>query len=55
MSLEMTHSAHHDAVHKSANRLLFHDRITQSIALARRQNRPIAVIFWILGSFQIRQ
>jgi diguanylate cyclase (GGDEF)-like protein/PAS domain S-box-containing protein len=52
MSLEMTHSAHHDAVTNLPNRLLFNDRITQSIALARRQNRPIAVIFLDLDRFK---
>jgi diguanylate cyclase (GGDEF)-like protein len=34
------------------NRLLLNDRITQSIALARRQNRPIAVIFLDLDRFK---
>src|ERR1700681_4459869 len=45
MSVEMTHSAQYDVVTNLPNRLLLSDRITQSIALAHRQNRPIAVIF----------
>jgi diguanylate cyclase (GGDEF)-like protein/PAS domain S-box-containing protein len=45
MSLQMTHSAQYDLVTNLPNRLLLNDRITQAIALARRQNRPIAVIF----------
>ena len=48
----MTHSAQHDLVTNLPNRLLLNDRITQSIALARRQNRPIAVIFLDLDRFK---
>jgi diguanylate cyclase (GGDEF)-like protein len=52
MSAQMTHSAQHDAVTNLPNRLLLNDRITQAIALARRQNRPIAVIFLDLDRFK---
>ena len=52
MSLQMTHSAQHDLVTNLPNRLLLNDRISQSIALARRQNRPIAVIFLDLDHFK---
>src|SRR5213592_2216303 len=52
MSVKMTHSAEHDVVTNLPNRLLLNDRITQSIALARRQNRPIAVIFLDLDRFK---
>jgi diguanylate cyclase (GGDEF)-like protein len=52
MSNQMTHSAQHDVVTNLPNRLLLNDRITQSIALARRQNRPIAVIFLDLDRFK---
>ena len=48
----MTHSAQHDPVTNLPNRLLLSDRITQAIALARRQNRPIAVIFLDLDRFK---
>jgi diguanylate cyclase (GGDEF)-like protein/PAS domain S-box-containing protein len=52
MSVQMTHSAQHDVVTNLPNRLLLNDRINQSIALARRQNRPIAVIFLDLDRFK---
>jgi diguanylate cyclase (GGDEF)-like protein/PAS domain S-box-containing protein len=52
MSREMTHAAQHDVVTNLPNRLLLNDRITQSIALARRYNRPIAVIFLDLDHFK---
>jgi diguanylate cyclase (GGDEF)-like protein/PAS domain S-box-containing protein len=52
MSVQMTHSAQHDVVTDLPNRLLLNDRITQSITLARRQNRPIAVIFLDLDRFK---
>jgi diguanylate cyclase (GGDEF)-like protein/PAS domain S-box-containing protein len=52
MTSQMTHSAQHDVVTNLPNRLLLNDRITQSIALARRQNRPIAVIFLDLDRFK---
>jgi diguanylate cyclase (GGDEF)-like protein/PAS domain S-box-containing protein len=52
MSLQMTHSAQYDLVTNLPNRLLLNDRITQAITLARRQNRPIAVIFLDLDRFK---
>jgi diguanylate cyclase (GGDEF)-like protein/PAS domain S-box-containing protein len=52
MSVQMTHSAQHDVVTNLPNRLLLNDRINQSIALARRQSRPIAVIFLDLDRFK---
>jgi diguanylate cyclase (GGDEF)-like protein/PAS domain S-box-containing protein len=52
MSEQMTHSAQHDVVTNLPNRLLLNDRITQSIALARRKDRPIAVIFLDLDHFK---
>src|SRR5580700_6649430 len=52
MSNQMTHSAQRDPVTNLPNRLLLSDRITQAIALARRQNRPIAVIFLDLDHFK---
>jgi len=47
MSRKMTHSAQHDFVTNLPNRLLLNDRIAQSISLARRKNKPLAVLFWI--------
>src|ERR1700730_9293517 len=52
MSIQMTHSAQHDVVTNLPNRLLLNDRLSQSIALARRQNRPIGVIFLDLDRFK---
>jgi diguanylate cyclase (GGDEF)-like protein/PAS domain S-box-containing protein len=52
MAREMTHSAQHDPVTNLPNRLLLNDRISQSIALARRQHRPIALIFLDLDRFK---
>jgi diguanylate cyclase (GGDEF)-like protein/PAS domain S-box-containing protein len=52
MTLQMTHSAQHDLVTNLPNRLLLSDRISQSISLARRQNRRIAVIFLDLDHFK---
>ena len=52
MSLQMTHTAHHDVVTGLPNRLLLNDRITQSIALAHRQSRPFAVLFLDLDHFK---
>jgi diguanylate cyclase (GGDEF)-like protein/PAS domain S-box-containing protein len=52
MSLAMTHAAQHDIVTNLPNRLLLHDRILQAISLARRQRRPMAVIFLDLDHFK---
>jgi diguanylate cyclase (GGDEF)-like protein len=52
MTLQMTHSAQHDVVTNLPNRVLLNDRITQSISLARRQHRPMAVIFLDLDHFK---
>jgi diguanylate cyclase (GGDEF)-like protein/PAS domain S-box-containing protein len=52
MSMQMTHSAHHDVVTNLPNRLLLNDRITQSISLAHRQSRPFAVLFLDLDHFK---
>jgi PAS domain S-box-containing protein len=52
MSLQMTHSSQYDLVTNLPNRLLLNDRITQAIAMARRQNRPIAVLFLDLDRFK---
>ncbi len=52
MSVKMTHSAQHDVVTNLPNRLLLNDRITQSIALVRRYNKSIAVIFLDLDRFK---
>src|SRR6266567_4356027 len=52
MSVQMTHSAQHDAVTNLPNRLLLSDRISQSISLARRQRKHLAIIFLDLDRFK---
>src|SRR5579859_3614195 len=52
MSVQMTHSAKHDVLTSLPNRLLLNDRITQSIAVARRQKKHLAVIFLDLDRFK---
>jgi len=52
MSLKMTHLAQHDALTGLPNRIVLIDRITQSISLAHRQGRSIAVIFLDLDHFK---
>ncbi|HEY4948978.1 MAG TPA: EAL domain-containing protein [Candidatus Acidoferrales bacterium] len=52
MSQRMTHAAQHDVVTDLPNRLLLNDRISQSIFLARRQRRSVAVIFLDLDHFK---
>jgi diguanylate cyclase (GGDEF)-like protein/PAS domain S-box-containing protein len=52
MTVQMTHSAQHDVVTNLPNRLLLNDRISQSIGLGRRWNRPLAVIFLDLDRFK---
>jgi diguanylate cyclase (GGDEF)-like protein/PAS domain S-box-containing protein len=52
MSLQMSHSAQHDVVTGLPNRILLNDRINQSISLARRNDRSIAVLFLDLDHFK---
>jgi diguanylate cyclase (GGDEF)-like protein/PAS domain S-box-containing protein len=52
MSLQMVYSAQHDVVTDLPNRILLNDRITQSISLARRNNRSVAVLFLDLDHFK---
>jgi diguanylate cyclase (GGDEF)-like protein/PAS domain S-box-containing protein len=52
LSRKMTHSAQHDFVTNLPNRLLLNDRIAQSISLARRKNKPLAVLFLDLDRFK---
>ena len=52
LSFQMTYAAQHDQLTGLPNRLLLSDRISQSISLARRQNRPIAVMFLDLDRFK---
>jgi diguanylate cyclase (GGDEF)-like protein len=53
MSAQMTYTAQHDVVTNLPNRFLLNDRITQSISLARRQHRLVAVLFMDLDQFKV--
>ena len=46
------HLAHHDALTGLPNRLLLEDRVQQGIHLARRNHRPLAVVFIDLDRFK---
>jgi diguanylate cyclase (GGDEF)-like protein/PAS domain S-box-containing protein len=52
MVLEMSHLAQHDVLTDLPNRLLLNDRITQAIALARRNQHQVAVLFLDLDGFK---
>ena len=52
MSLQMMYSAQHDVLTDLPNRMLLNDRTTQSISLARRNNRSVAVLFLDLDHFK---
>ena len=52
LALQITHSAEHDLLTGLPNRLLLNDRISQSIALARRDMNQIAVLFLDLDGFK---
>jgi diguanylate cyclase (GGDEF)-like protein/PAS domain S-box-containing protein len=52
LSLQMAHSAQHDCLTNLPNRLMLNDRISQSISLARRQKKHIAVLFLDLDRFK---
>lgn len=45
--------AHHDALTELPNRVLFLDRLKQAMALGRRYNRLVAVLFLDLDNFKI--
>jgi diguanylate cyclase (GGDEF)-like protein/PAS domain S-box-containing protein len=52
MALEMHHSARHDFLTGLPNRMLLQERIAQSIALARRHMKHVAVLFLDLDRFK---
>ena len=49
----LSHLAHHDPLTGLPNRLLFDDRLTQAIELARRQQRHCLLLFLDLDSFKV--
>lgn len=52
MAQQMTHSAEHDLLTGLPNRRLLHDRVSQSIALARRDMKQLAVLYLDLDGFK---
>ncbi len=49
---EVRHYAYHDALTELPNRLLFKDRLQQSLGQAKRSQRPLAVFFLDLDRFK---
>ena len=52
MVLEMSHRAQHDILTDLPNRVLFNDRLTQAISMARRNRSQVAVLFLDLDGFK---
>ncbi len=49
---QLAHQAHHDALTGLPNRVLFHDRLQQSIAQATRHGQELALLFIDLDGFK---
>jgi diguanylate cyclase (GGDEF)-like protein/PAS domain S-box-containing protein len=49
---QIAYQAYHDALTDLPNRMLFHDRLTQALAQARRQEHGLAVLFMDLDQFK---
>ncbi len=49
---QLTHQAFHDPLTGLANRALFLDRVSHALTLARRQNRPVSVLYLDLDDFK---
>jgi diguanylate cyclase (GGDEF)-like protein/PAS domain S-box-containing protein len=52
LSLKMAHLAQHDSLTDLPNRMLFNDRLTQALALARRHQTKLALLFLDLDRFK---
>ena len=52
LALKMSHLAQHDYLTDLPNRALFNDRLTQAIAMARRYQRQLAVLFVDCDNFK---
>jgi len=50
---QLVHQAYHDALTGLPNRILFQDRLTQALCLARRNERGLAVLFLDLDQFKL--
>jgi diguanylate cyclase (GGDEF)-like protein/PAS domain S-box-containing protein len=51
-TLSMSHMAQHDSLTNLPNRLLLNDRLTEALALARRYQRQLAVLFLDVDRFK---
>ncbi len=49
---QLYHLAHHDALTGLPNRKYFYDQFRQALAMARRHNRPLAIMFLDMGNFK---
>ncbi len=49
---ELTHQAFHDPLTGLANRALFLDRVSHALTLARRQSRPVSLLYLDLDDFK---
>jgi diguanylate cyclase (GGDEF)-like protein/PAS domain S-box-containing protein len=52
LSLKMSHQAQHDSLTDLPNRILFHDRLTQGMALANRHSQKLAVMYLDVDRFK---
>lgn len=50
---QLQHLAYHDALTELPNRILFQDRLTQELAIGRRYQQRIAVLFMDLDRFKL--
>ena len=50
--IELSYQAHHDALTGLPNRVLFVDRVDQTIKLAKRENMKVAILFIDLDRFK---
>ena len=52
MTLKMSYLAQHDSLTDLPNRMMFHDRLAQAIALAHRHRQKLAVLFVDMDRFK---
>lgn len=52
LSDQLSHQAHHDVLTGLPNRLLFHDRLSQALAQAKRKKLQVAVLYMDVDRFK---